>query len=150
VVYDRNGVVFQIGEFPAGFGAGNLPLLSGLVFEHPTLGMRLPAMLCPFLKELERVRSGSPELFRDISEIRIVPRGQGEETAEGGYNGFDLVLYPIKYPLRIRMGADLNEEKLGYMLLFVDIFKNLEIPVKELDFRSATAAYILKEASLGK
>jgi cell division protein FtsQ len=143
VYFDRSGLVFKIGK-------GNdetirdlpqLPVISGLVFENPSLGMRLPAIFGPLLSRLEAIRDASPELLAAISEIRINRKA---------FDGFDLVLYPVHNPVRIRLEPDLNEASLRYVMLMLDVFASKHSEIEEIDFRAETASYKEKEAPSGK
>jgi cell division protein FtsQ len=138
VYYDKYGVVFRIGD-----GAEKplkLPLVSGLEFENPVLGARLSPAFGPFLSELARIGEESPELLAAVSEIRVNRKA---------FNGFDLVLYPVHYPIRVRLGEHCNEETLRYVLLVLDVLASGDSLPDELDFRSGVGAYKVKEAPSG-
>ncbi len=134
VVFDVEGVVFSIA--PKGGVALSGPILSGLRFEHPREGMRLPNSLIPLLKSINDLRSGNPALLDALSEIRVVPRA---------YEGYELVVYPASRPVRVKIGSELNEEVLRYMMLLLDVLASREIETDELDFRTGTATYRAKE-----
>jgi cell division protein FtsQ len=141
--FDRTGLVFKIG-----WGNGEtardlprLPVISGLVFENPSLGMKLPALFGPLLERLEAIRDTSPELLAAISEIRINRKA---------FDGFDLILYPVHNPVRVRLEPDLNEASLRYVLLMLDVFASKHSEIEEIDFRAETASYREKEAPSGK
>jgi cell division protein FtsQ len=140
VYFDRHGLVFKIGNEDGAALPASLPLISGLVFDPPALGMRLPAMFGPFLSGLQAVSDSAPELLGAISEIRINRKA---------FDGFDLVLYPVHNPVKIRLEPDLNEETLRYVMLMLDVFASKNADLEEIDFRSETASYKIKEASSG-
>jgi cell division protein FtsQ len=142
VFFDKQGVVFKIGKGSSGTDApfSSLPIISGLIFEEAVLGMRLPAMFNNLLSDLERINSTAPELLRAVSEIQINRKM---------YDGFELVLYPVYYPVKVRLGREIKEDTLRYMLLLIDVFNAQGVDVEELDFRTGTASYTVKEASLG-
>ena len=135
VLFDRQGVVFGIGEATAAF-AGILPVISGLVIEEPFPGMRLPGSIIPFLMELENIEISSPELLYAVSEIKINRKP---------FEGFDLILYPAHKKIKVRL-SELNEDLLRYALLMVDVLSSRESEIDTLDFRSGIASYIPKEA----
>jgi cell division protein FtsQ len=137
IFLDKHGVIIKIGDDKQGM-ASSMPIISGLVFDQPVLGMKLPAMFASFFDNLDRINAAAPELMGTISEIRI-----NRKT----YDGFDLILYPVHNPIRVRVGADLNEETLRYMMLMIDVLRGAN--VGEVDFRTGTASYTLKEASSG-
>lgn len=143
IVFDRFGVVFSVASGAAAadilVGAKG-PVVSGMVFERPAPGVRLPSFLDGFLSDLDRLRRESPALLDALSEIRIQKRA---------YDGYELLLYPSRYPVRVRIGAELNEEVLRYMMLVLDVLASKGIEADEIDFRTGTAAYRAKEASSG-
>jgi cell division protein FtsQ len=138
VYFDRNGVIFQIGA-GAAVSAG-LPVISGLVFEQPALGMRLPAVFHSLLADLEKIESASPELMGAVSEIRINRKP---------FDGFDLILYPLHSPVKVRLENNLTEDTLRYVMLMLDVFGSNDLP-GEIDFRSGVASYTVKEAPPGE
>lgn len=142
--FDRHGVVFRIGGGPGEAPPAPLPVVSGLVFEHPAVGMRLPAAFNSFLAELGTIAEHAPELLAAVSEIRI------ERKA---FNVFDLVLYPVHYPIRVRLGERCDEETLRYALLMLDVLASGDSFPEEIDFRSGMGSYkvsAIKTASVFK
>jgi cell division protein FtsQ len=141
VFFDRQGVIFKIGN---GYGdellSSSIPLISGLALEEPVLGMRLSPVFARFFTGLERIHASAPDLLTAISEIEIHQKI---------YDGFDLILYPNHNPVRIRVAAELNEDMLRYMMLVIDVIVSQGTQVDEIDFRTGTASYTLKEASSG-
>ncbi|GHV51059.1 cell division protein FtsQ [Spirochaetia bacterium] len=141
VYFDRHGLVFKVGGMDGGeVPPPSLPLISGLVFAPPVLGTRLPAIFGTFLAGLQSIGDSAPELLGAISEIRINRKP---------FDGFDLVLYPVHSPVRIRLESDLNEETLRDVMLMLDVFASKNFDIEEIDFRAETASYKIKEASSG-
>jgi cell division protein FtsQ len=143
VYFDRTGMVFKIGmrTDETAQDLPHLPVISGLVFENPSLGMKLPPLFGPLLSRLEAIRDSSPELLAAISEIRINRKA---------FDGFDLVLYPVHNPVRVRLEPDLNEASLRYVMLMLDVFASKHSEIEEIDFRAETASYKEKEALSGE
>lgn len=141
VYFDREGVIFQIGDRDDVWVFPGLPILSGLVFEQPVPGMRLPAAFGSLLENLEKIESRSPDLLKGISEIRINRKP---------FDGFDLILYPLHSPVRVRLNNNLTEDTLRYVMLLVDVFASKDFSPDEIDFRSGLASYTVKEAPSGK
>lgn len=138
VYYDRHGVIFRIGEqYGKEF---DMPILSGLIIEEPALGTRLPAVIGPLLEEFAKINANAPGLLGAISEIQVNRKA---------YNGFDLLLYPLHYPVRVRLGNNFNEETLRFVLLMLDVFGARGTWPHEIDFRSGIGTYSIKEASYG-
>jgi cell division protein FtsQ len=139
VYFDRNGVIFKMGN--GGMPVEEVPIISGVVIENPHLGMRLPAPFCPLLAQLEKIRSDAPELLGAVSEIKINRKP---------FDGFDLILYPVHNPVKVRLEPDLNEEILRYVMLMIDVFVSRHTALEDLDFRTGIASYSLKEAPPGE
>lgn len=133
---DQNGVAFRFGKTCS---SGSLPLLTGLTFENPLPGMRLNSRLKPLLDDLARLELSHPDLLSSLSEIKIV-----EKT----YGGYDLVLYPVHTPVRVRTDKALNQDALQYMMLVLDVVKDMELPVDEIDIRAGTVAYRIRENTI--
>jgi cell division protein FtsQ len=142
ILFDKYGVVFQIGNegFDSGVNPETLPIISGLVFPDPSLGMKLPAVFRRFLADLAKLNSAAPELLGTVSEIQV---------SRKAYDGFELALFPIHYPARVRVGNEITADTIRYMLLLIDALKKQGVMTGEIDFRTGTASYI-KEASLGQ
>ncbi|MDR2158519.1 MAG: FtsQ-type POTRA domain-containing protein [Treponema sp.] len=138
VYFDKEGVIFRIG----GDGAGSaVPILSGLVFDQPVPGMRLPPVFLPLLEDIDRIGRGAPELLNAVSEIRINRRP---------FDGFDLYLYPVHSPLKVRLESGISEDILRYMMLMVDVLGAGNSEIDEIDFRTGVASYAVKEAPPGE
>ena len=138
VYFDREGVVFRVG----GNGADSpVPILSGLVFDQPVPGMRLPLVFLPLLEDIDRISRDAPELLSAVSEIRINRRP---------FDGFDLYLYPVHSPLKVRLENGISEDILKYAMLVVDVFDAGNSGVDEIDFRTGVASYTVKEAPTGE
>ena len=138
VYFDRYGVVFSMGNTIA--PQDSLPVISGLVITEPSLGMRLPASLLPFLSDLAAIGDTSPVLLEAISEIRINRKP---------FDGFELVLYPVHKPVRVLLGNSINEETLRYILVMLDVFQAQSLQPMEIDFRSIMSPYSVKEVPSG-
>jgi cell division protein FtsQ len=142
VFFDREGVVFKVGTgWPEPETVSSaLPIISGLVFEQYPLGSRLAPLFHTLLSGIEAIGNSAPELLAAISEIRINRKV---------YDGYDLILYPVHSPIRVRLEADLTVDKLRYALLMIDVAAARGNFVEEIDFRSGTASYTEKEVSPG-
>jgi cell division protein FtsQ len=139
VLIDGRGVVFNVGK--EGFDEQEaLPVLSGIVLEGVSPGMKLPRIYSALFGQLETLATEAPELLGAVSEIRINQKK---------YDGFDLTLYPSHTPIKVRVGPDLTEDTLRYMLLMLDVLSTRADYIEELDFRTGTASYKLKEAYSG-
>ena len=135
VVFDEHGVVFEVGTAVSGW---DLPVVSGLQLESVRPGVQLPALLHGFLADLKQLQLGSPALFRQISEYRIVRRGEQD---------FEVVLYPVSYPVPVRIGTTLDETLFKYIVMVLDVFQREGklSALAELDFRAGEVVYRLRE-----
>ena len=134
VVFDEEGVAFQIGR---SISEWNLPILSGLKFK-PVLGMRLPEMLDPLLRDLDTLKRSAPVLFNQLSEIKVITSGN---------DGYELIAFPVDHSVKIVLGSDLNESVLKQVYLVMDVFEQQGLAgrVKELDLRTGDVVYKLRE-----
>jgi cell division protein FtsQ len=136
---DGDGMVFSVGR--EGFQSDEaLPVISGLALEGVFPGMKLPRIYSSLFLNLETLARDAPELLATISEIRINQKN---------YDGYDLILYPVHRGVRVRVGQDINEETLRYMLLMLDVLSEKSPGIEEIDFRTGTASYTIKEAYSG-
>jgi cell division protein FtsQ len=135
VVLDENGVVFEVGRSVSSY---NLPVVSGVRFPEIALGMRLPDELRGYLRKLAKLRDSSPVLFGLISEVEFVKKRQAD---------YEVLLYTTQHSLKVRLGQDIDENLLKYVLMALDVvagemgMENLE----ELDFRSGDIVYRVRE-----
>ncbi len=129
VQIDEHGVAFKVGDIPHG---SNLPLITGIQFENIVPGMKLHARLKPLLASLADMEARNSPLLSSVSEIKI------EQKTYGGY---DLVVYPVHTPVRVRTDKALNEDALQYMMLVLDVVNDLSLDVEEIDIRAGTVAY---------
>ncbi len=138
VQIDKNGVVYRIN---AGVPAGDIPLLSGLSFENPKVGMRLHGKLRPLVQQISDILTEKPVYFSAISEIRIMPKD---------YGSYDLVLYPMHSKVRVLVDKTLNEESLQYMMVVLDVIDSLESDVYEVDLRHGSVSYKTRNSNESK
>ncbi len=136
VQIDANGVAFKVGEIPHG---SNLPLITGIQFESVVPGMKLHAQLKPLLASLADMETRNSPLLSSVSEIKI------EQKTYGGY---DLVVFPVHTPVRVRTDKALNEDALQYMMLVLDVVNDLALDVEEIDIRAGTVAYRVRGDAL--
>ncbi len=131
---DKSGMVFRIA---GGQSAKGLPVISGLELGQPRAGMKVHRQIVPLFRQLGILQKKNPVLLSEISEIRIEQKK---------YGGFDLIIYPVQTKLKVRSGSSLNEEQLQYMMLVLDVFRDIGIVsmIDELDIRGKTASYHLK------
>jgi len=117
-----------------------LPVISGLVLDGIYPGMKLPRIYNAFFARLETLSRHAPELLAAISEISINHKN---------YDGFDLILYPARRGVRVRVSEDITEETIRYMFLMLDVLSAKNADIDEIDFRTGTASYKSKEAHSG-
>jgi len=133
---DRHGVFFKVGD-PYSIEKPDLPVLSGI--ESAQLNMRLPPALVSLAENLCEMGTESPELLSAISEIRIERKT---------WDGYDLVIYPVHSPIRVRVENNISEHTLRYMLLMLNVFEKENNKPYEIDFRSCMGSYKIREQSL--
>ena len=141
IAIDAQGVAFACVD-QANSAFKNLPVLSGIRFEHFQPGQRLPSFLVPLLGDIAELSKLSPSPLEAFSEIKIQKITDSEA---------ELLLYPSGRTVPIRMPSRLNQSNLGQALLVLDILSSREggDKVEEIDFRTGTIVYKTKEAQAG-
>jgi cell division protein FtsQ len=132
---DDQGVVFEIGS---ALSQWDLPVITGLEFKRLEVGTILPEKVRPILKDLERLRREDPGIFRLISELRLIPKPTGE---------LEILLYPIQFPVRLRLSGELDPAVLGNAVVILDLLAEQELltRVRELDMRTGDVVYRMEE-----
>ncbi len=135
VMIDNEGVVFEIGKSVTDY---TMPVISGLKFRDLKLGVKLPSVLCEYFSDLKVLQDTSPLLFNQISELKFVRKNSSY---------YEVLLYPLNGNIRIRTGADIDEDLLKQIFVVLDIIekKGIESDMEELDFRSGQVVYRVKE-----
>nr|WP_298678513.1 FtsQ-type POTRA domain-containing protein [uncultured Treponema sp.] len=131
---DKTGTVFKAASKKT---PQILPIISGLSFQNIRAGMKVHKQLVPLFKQLDLLQRKNPALMSEISEMKIEQKK---------YGGFDLILYPVQTPVKVRTDSTLNEERLQYMILTLDVIRDFDMSAKieELDVRAGTASYRLR------
>jgi cell division protein FtsQ len=105
-------------------------------------GMNLGPRFASLLASLDELRASQPALLQSVSELRIVDLKEA---------GFELLLYPVHYPVPVRLKPVLSADILKSILLVLDVVdgRGLIPTIQELDFRTDTYVYRIKEAVSG-
>ncbi|MBN2874011.1 MAG: FtsQ-type POTRA domain-containing protein [Spirochaetales bacterium] len=137
---DGAGVVFA----PASMypGAPALPVLSGVEIRGLRYGIKLEEPFTSLLASLSVLSGTEPALVAALSELRIVPR-DGSPA--------ELLVYPARYRIPVRMRPVLDASLLKSMMLVLDVVEGegLAPAISELDLRTDTFVYRTKEAVSG-
>ncbi len=134
---DKTGMVFRIAQDDSYKG---LPVISGLELEQPRTGMKVHKQLASLFQQLSILQKKNSVLLSEISEMKIEQKK---------YGGFELIIYPVQAKMKVRSDSALNEDRLRYMMLALDVVRDLGIAseIEELDIRGGTASYRLKGVS---
>lgn len=137
---DGQGVVFA----PASLfvEASRLPVLSGLEIRGLWYGLKLEGPFPALLASLKELYDSNPALVSAISELRVVSRD---------HSPAELLVYPARYRVPVRMQPVLNAGLLKSMMLVLDVVEGegLSSSIRELDLRTDTFIYRTKEAVSG-
>ena len=135
IVVDEQGVVFEIGRAVSEW---DLPVITGIQFKKLEVGTKLPAQVQPVLEDLARLRREDPQLFRLISELRLIAKSGG---------GLELLLYPVQYPVRLRLPGELEAALLRNAAVILDLLaeQQLQVRIRELDMRTGEVVYRMEE-----
>ncbi|MCL1836285.1 MAG: FtsQ-type POTRA domain-containing protein [Treponema sp.] len=148
VYFDRHGVAFRIGGGAANAGADAppswLPVVSGIFDANQQIwpGMRLSAAVLPLFSRIGSISDDDPNIWKAISEIKIAKKQN---------DLYDLVLFPLHHPIRLRMGSDITKDSIYYALLMFDVCRQFgnNVP-EEIDVRSGIGVFNTKEARFGE
>lgn len=137
VSIDSEGVAFAEASLDE---AASVPVLSGIRFEGFRLGTRLPATLTALLASLGEIQASEPGLLAAVSEIRVVASLPTE-----------LLVYPLRTRIPVRVGASLDAATLRSIILVLDVLgtRGIAASVQEIDFRTGTVVYRTKEGQPG-
>lgn len=119
-----------------------LPVLSGIRFENFLPGQSLPGFLLPLLSDIAELRKLDPSPLSAFSEIKV------EKISD---SDAEILLYPTGKGIPVRMPARLRAGDLNSALLVLDILEARKgaQDVEEVDFRTGTIVYRIKEAQAG-
>jgi cell division protein FtsQ len=133
---DRSGVAFRVG---ASVREAALPLLTGLTFENFVPGTRLNPALKGLLEQIHARRGTQSR------PSRLGLRDQGRPKTLRGIRPRRL---SRPRPVRVRTDKTLNEDALQYMMLVLDVVKDMRVDVDEIDIRAGTVSYRAKGEAL--
>ncbi|MCL2137912.1 MAG: FtsQ-type POTRA domain-containing protein [Treponema sp.] len=127
--FDREGVIFHIGNEAENRMETWLPVVSGIYDErYPVrLGAKFASAYLPLFTRMGMINDASTSIWKEISEIKVVNRSKGI---------FDIVLYPLHYKTRILMNSDINSNKIYYALINAEIYEKISNVSDIIDLRS--------------
>jgi hypothetical protein len=88
--------------------------------------------------DLQKLRQEDPEVFRLISELRLIPKSSGKP---------EVLLYPIQHPVRLRLAGGLDSGRLRNAAVILDLLAEQDLlsGIKELDMRTGAVVYRMEE-----
>jgi len=151
VYFDRYGVAVGMGsgagEIPSG-----LPVVSGVLDDNRPVkpGTRALAAYLPLFARIGTISDEDPRIWQAISEIGVAKKDN---------DLYDLILYPVHDPIRLRMRSDISKDSLYYALLMFDVCRQFgDTMPREIDVQSGigvvnamvNAGVNIQEARYGK
>jgi cell division protein FtsQ len=147
VYFDRYGVAIGMGsgtgEIPSG-----LPVVSGVLDDNKTVkpGTKISAAYLPLFSRIGEISDEDPRIWQAISEIGIAKKDN---------DLYDLVLYPVHDPIKLRMRSDISKDGIYYALLMFDVCRQFgDAMPPEIDVQSGigvvNAMVNTRESSYGK
>ncbi|MDA3808776.1 MAG: FtsQ-type POTRA domain-containing protein [Spirochaetaceae bacterium] len=135
VAIDNEGVIYSRG---IDLLSWDLPVITGIRFSALELGAQLPAPLLPLLDDLKNLKDDNPALYNLLSEIKVERRGE---------RGYDLILFLHSYPVRARIGNELDGNVLKNIIMVFEVLNKQKLTDKigEVDFRTKEIIYRLRE-----
>ena len=129
VYFDRYGVAIGMGT-----GAGDipswLPVVSGVLDDNRPVkpGTKISAAYLPLFERIGAISDEDPKIWQAISEIGIAKKDN---------DLYDLMLYPLHDPIKLRMRSDINKDSIYYALLMFDVCRQAGNPMpREIDVQS--------------
>jgi len=127
VYIDRYAVPFKIGFNSGQASPYALPVVSGIPVGSSRLGEKLSPVYTPLFRQLGKILDESPLLWQAVSEIKVV---------RTNHNKYDLLLFPLGHPVKLKMAGDIDKESLHYALLMLDVYRRQNSFPDEIDVRS--------------
>ncbi len=115
--------------------SNKVPIISGLPIEYLAQGMRIPAKYRPLIDQITKISELPQSYFAGISEICVQPKEFGN---------YELALIPSQSHIKVLTDRSLNEEALKYMMVVLDVVKQLGSDVSEIDLRYGSVSYRTK------
>lgn len=138
VQIDKSGVLFPIKENSSDFYE-KLPIISGLPIEYVSNGMRIPKSYKTLIEQIVKIKQLPQNYFAGISEICVLPND---------YGNYELALIPSQSKIKVLTDRALNEEALKYMMIVLDVVKQLDDKVSEVDLRYGSVSYKINEKEM--
>ena len=132
---DKNGVIFE-GKKGLNIDSNKIPIISGLPIEYLAQGMRIPSKYRPLIDQITKISELPQSYFAGISEICVQPKEFGN---------YELALIPSQSHIKVLTDRSLNEEALKYMMVVLDVVKQLGSDVCEIDLRYGSVSYRTKK-----
>jgi len=132
ILFDEEGVAFGEGNMASG---ETLPIISGDIIPSDLhVGAKLPREIISLLEDLKAIKASSTVLFSLISELKFVKKNS---------TGYEVLIYPSHHRIRVRLGQDLSERTLKYVVMVLDVLDREGIAenLEELDFRTGEIVY---------
>ncbi|MCQ2573804.1 MAG: FtsQ-type POTRA domain-containing protein [Treponema sp.] len=128
---DDNGVLFS-NKYNAQIAQSGLPIISGIPVDNMTGGMRIPAKYKPLIAQIAQVQKLPQKYFAAVSEICVIPKDSGN---------YELILIPSSGHIKVLTDRALNEDALKYMMVVLDVVKQLKPDVPVVDMRYGSVSY---------
>ncbi len=128
---DETGVLFS-NKKNAVVAQSGLPIISGIPVDNMTGGMRIPSKYKTLIEQISQIQNLPQKYFSAVSEICVIPKDSGN---------YELVLIPSSGHIKVLTDRALNEEALKYMMVVLDVVKQLKPDAKTVDMRYGSVSY---------
>lgn len=128
---DKNGVLFP-GKKTSMPDSNEAPIVSGLPVEYMSSGMRIPSKYRPLIEQIAKISALPQKYFASVSEICVIPKE---------YGNYELALIPAQSKVKVLTDRALNEDALKYMMVVLDVVKQIDTNVSEVDLRYGSVSY---------
>lgn len=124
---DKSGVLFSDGEEHL-----SVPIISGIPIENLSMGMRIPSRYRALIDQIAQIESLPQNYFAALSEICVIPKE---------HNNYELTLIPSNAKTKVIIDRALNEEALKYMMIVLDVIKEVAPDAKVVDLRYGSISF---------
>lgn len=127
VAVDKSGMLFADSEVHL-----SVPIISGIPVENLSSGMRIPSRYRPLIDQIAHIEAMQKNYFAALSEICVVPKEN---------NNYELMLIPSNAKTKVIIDRVLNEEALEYMMIVLDVIKEVAPDAQVIDLRYGSISF---------
>lgn len=110
----------------------SVPIISGIPIENLSSGMRIPSRYRTLIDQIAEIEKLPQNYFAALSEICVMPKE---------HNNYELSLIPSNAKIKVIIDRALNEEALKYMMIVLDVIKEVAPDAQVVDLRYGSISF---------